>query len=846
MVLWKFTFRELMTRPGRAALTLIGIVIGVASVVAVNLSTITTRHAYDEIFRSLAGRSDFEIVAEGGFINVPESLADQVAAVEGVDAVAPVCSRYTILDFKGRRLAAQILGIAPERDSKVRRYILEDGVSFENLRGALVEKSFAEGLGLSKGDTITILTHRLSQEIEVGGLFQFQDAEGLVQASGLIVLPLDAVQYYFRMPHKVSRIDVVLKPDVDETAAMTAIAGVTPQDLMVRIPSTRAQVGRDTIAGAEQGLNYSYALSLLLAVVLILNTFMINVSERRRQLAVLRALGTTRGEIMRMLLREGFFFGLVGTALGIAFGIAGAEILVRMSVDAQSAVTPHVIYTWQPFVMAIVLGPGLSVASAYIPARLAGKVTPLEGMRPVIQEDGAPISAWSTWTGVAMLSLSGFGLLGCGVGILPPGLTIPLGTFFVAGLVFLIPLILEPVTRLTAWILHPLFGAEGIFAQRQVLRRRTRTTLTIGVLYIAISTGIGLGMTIMNNVDEIRNWQRMTVSGDFFVRAAFPDATGKTVSMPDEIGERLHAVPGVEGVRSTSFLQGIPVRPGNAGSTPQRVMVIAQQPDPETGYAMLLKDGHDPAVVWAALGSGEVVIGEPVSTKLGVHVGDMLWFDTIEGERELRVAAIASEFMNSGMVVYCDFDAGREMFGIDGSDVFMIRTDPAQRDAVHERVKTLADQNRVMVYSFAQMRQRLDGMLNGIITCLWGLIGLGFVVAAFGIANTLTMNVLEQTRDLALLRVVAMTKKQVRKTVLAQAAILGTLGIGVGIGGGMVGCFTTNQVAPAVLGYSVTFHFRPELLLVAFIFALILTLIAAWIPAVRASKLNLLIALHYE
>ncbi|MDO4557574.1 MAG: ABC transporter permease [Planctomycetia bacterium] len=376
MVLWKFTVREILARPGRAALTLIGIVIGVASVVAVNLSTITTRHAYDEIFRNLAGRSDFEIVSEGDCRYVPARLTQTLEEVEGVDAVAPVCSRYTVLQFQGKRLTAQILGIDPTRDSRVRHYILDGDATFETMRGALVEKSFAEGLGLKKGDMITILTHRLRQRIEVGGLFQFRDAEGLVQASGLIVLPLDAVQYYFRMPEMVSRIDVVLKPETDETKAMEAIAKVTPRDLLVRIPSTRAQVGRDTIAGAEQGLNYSYSLSLLLAVVLILNTFMINVSERRRQLSILRAIGTKRGEIVGMLLREGLLFGVVGTLLGMGLGVIGAEILVRMSVDAHSAVAPEVIFSWEPFLLAAILGPGLSVASAYIPARLAAKVTP--------------------------------------------------------------------------------------------------------------------------------------------------------------------------------------------------------------------------------------------------------------------------------------------------------------------------------------------------------------------------------------------------------------------------------------------------------------------------------------
>ena len=152
----------------------------------------------------------------------------------------------------------------------------------------------------------------------------------------------------------------------------------------------------------------------------------------------------------------------------------------------------------------------------------------------------------------------------------------------------------------------------------------------------------------------------------------------------------------------------------------------------------------------------------------------------------------------------------------------------------------------MLLQSFAELSRNLDALLDRLVGGLWGILVLGFVVAAFGIANTLSMNVLEQTRELALLRVVAMTRGQVRRMVLAQAALIGLIGVVLGMGSGVVTAYVISLSMVTMLGYPIAFALHPWLFAGCFLGTMILVLLASLLPAERAARLDLLIALQYE
>ncbi len=839
MILWKFTLRELRSRPGRAMLTLLSIVIAVSAVVAVNVSSTTTRHAYEEMYAKLAGRASLEVIAEGG-APYAESVVAKLEKVPGVKTAVPMLREPCKLFRKSGRLLFSIMGIDPVRDEAVRDYRLEEGEFFQGDEGALMEAGFARGLGIQLGDEIGVLASKGYCRLQVIG---FLAPEGAAQFNqgGSAFVTLRTAQKIFGKPQCVNAASLVLDDAADPATVQAEIARMLPTGLTVRPPLARAMLGKETLQNLDQGLNFAYTLTLVLATIVILTTFLMNVGERRRQLAILRALGTTRGQIMGMLLREGLLMGLLGTVVGILLGLGGAYGLSVAMAKAYNASVNALEITAQPFILAGLLGPGMAMIAMFVPARLAGKVTPLEGMRPLVSEATESASGKITLAGIAACVITGGALAACVFGYLPVQMAIPCGVLYTVSVVLLIPSVLTPVTRFVVWMLRPLLGASGQLAQRQIVRRRTRSTLTIGVLYVCLSAGLGLGTAILNNVEDVRNWQTRTFVGDFFVRALQQNlATADSAVMPESLKADFSEIPGVTSVEAMRIVKDVTV-------SGQEVYAILREYNlQEKGLLLDLKEG-DPADVRQRLLEGEVVLGTVLAHRKGVKVGDEVMLRTLQGVKPVRVAGITNDYIIGGLVVHMDYGYGKKLLGAEGADVYIVRAqEGAALASVDAGMKAICDKNGLLLQSFADLRQRLDNLMNGVVGGLWGIMTLGLVVAGFAVANTLTMNVLEQTREIAMLRVVAMTRRQVRKTILSQAAILGVYGVTLGVLAGVVAAYTTNLCTPAVTGRPIEFVLSPALLSGTYVVALAIILIAAWLPARRATRLNVLIALQYE
>ena len=239
------------------------------------------------------------------------------------------------------------MGIDPERDKAVRDYELEQGRFFQKRHDALLEAGFAHGLGVKVGDQVKLTTSRGVKPFTVCGLLSPHGVAGFKQGN-VIFVPLRTAQILFGNAGEVNIISVVLEDGVDEKTATEAIRSQLPQGgaadgdtafLTVRSPIERSQLSKEMIEKVRAGLDLAYVTIIALAFVTILNTFLMNVGERRRQLAVLRAIGTTRRQLIHMLLVEGLAMGMVGYAAG-----HGGGARRRVSVDAidgQSVQRPH-------------------------------------------------------------------------------------------------------------------------------------------------------------------------------------------------------------------------------------------------------------------------------------------------------------------------------------------------------------------------------------------------------------------------------------------------------------------------------------------------------------------------
>ncbi|MGO9110304.1 MAG: ABC transporter permease [Thermoguttaceae bacterium] len=843
MITWRLIARDLRRHIGRSALTLLSIAIGIASVIAASLATATTRQAYRRMYEEIAGRAALQITAPANE-SYPEEITEKIAQIPGVQAAVPSYQRATRIVFEHKWLVLIEMGIDPLHDSDAREYELREGrfLTSSDSDSGLLEIGFATGAGIHVGDQVKFLSAKVRKPGHLGtvtivGLLAPRGPAAF-NKGGAMFVPLHFAQRYLGDMGKINDIDIVLADSADESAVAQRIREILPPGLDVHPPASASQLAKGTTTEVEWGLSFASMFAVVLAFIIIANTFLMKISERRPQIAILRAVGATRRQIVGMMLREALILGIAGTLLGCVMGLVGGYLLMvaitRLYVDAP----PPVIFSPLPFVLALAFGPALSLAAAAVPTWATTRVTPLEAMRPVVTREGSGVPRWMPISGIALLIVVA-GLLVASVhGWLPSWLSIELGALAVALVVLVIPVLVRPLVAFTGWLLRPLGLREICLAQRQVIRHPVRSALTIGVVYVATAIGIGLGTIIATTVGDVHSWYRQTLQGDFFLRTAFPNTTtDESALVPDTVEEEVRRIPGVTSVDTMRFFHA------HVGG--HTVIVVSREfPDAEPPIALYRADPHE---VRRRLYQGEVVIGTKLGQELNAKPGDEIEVDTTRrGSQKLRVAALAIDYMVGGEIMYLHRAKAEKLFDVQGVNTVLATVRPDSLSAVHDALAQIARRDQLMLHSFADLSRMLDRMMGGVVGGLWAILALGLVVAAFGIANTLTMNVLEQTRELALLRVVAMTRRQIRRLMLAQAGIIGLIGLGLGFVDGISTAYATGRSMMPLLGYPVDFLLHPWLLAGCLGFGLALVLIAALAPAERAARLDLLIALQYE
>jgi putative ABC transport system permease protein len=296
-------------------------------------------------------------------------------------------------------------------------------------------------------------------------------------------------------------------------------------------------------------------------------------------------------------------------------------------------------------------------------------------------------------------------------------------------------------------------------------------------------------------------------------------------------------MPGVTGVEAVRYFGS------EVGD--QTVTVIARDFNDPKQFPVVLAKG-EPEDVRSRLLAGEVVLGTVLAQRSGLNVGESIRMQTPDGPRKLRIAGLVVDYTVGGNVVGTHLATARRIFHVQGADIFLVRARPEAIESVRGLLKTSCEKSGLMLHSFAELSRLLDGIMSGILRGLWGLLALGFIVAGFGIGNTLMMNVLEQTREIAMMRVLGMTRWQVRKMILTQAIIIGIVGLGLGVIAGVNTAYIMSLCMQPLLGYTIRFALPVVLIIGSFVMAFLIVLAAAWVPAGRATKLDLMVALQYE
>jgi putative ABC transport system permease protein len=808
-----FTLHEVRRKPGRMLLTLLGVTLGLAGVVATRLSIHTVRNAYRDLFSHVAGEPTLQVKAVGqaGF---DVSLASLLAAVPGVKTVAPCIHGAAGIVGPAGAVTTPIVGLDPSRSP--------DGERLTGDEDGLLDDGLARSLGLAVGDWFRLWTPAGLVSMRLAGTISSRAKTAA--SGGVLIVSLGAARRFLDLkPTEVNCLEIFLGEDVERVHPR--IAGRLPAGLMVHRTDLADGLARSTLLATELGLSALCALALAAAGFVIFNTFSLNLGERRQPLALLKTLGATRRQVLRVLLNEALVLGLVGSAGGCLLGAGLAVLLLRTMEQFLGVGLPGVRFTPGPFLLAGLLGPGTTLAAACGPIWRASNRSPLqellggrsEGREPLPWRKGI-LGLVLLLVGVLAAAAPCWGWVAGRVGqeLFPPALAVLL-----AGGVLAFPLLLMAMLR--ALRVLPL-GLLSRLAVQQLEQHPSRTGLTAGVLFLALAAAVGFGQSLRGILHDLHDWYRRTIVADFLIRASMPDTTFTlATSLPDNLAAEVRAVSGVAAVDRLAFLP--------AEGEGRDVLVLARTFSLDGPLPLDLREG-EPGRVRQGLMRGEVVLGTALAEQLGLHVGDHFTLTTAQGPVKLDIAGTAAEFAAGGSSLYLEWQAATRWLDHPKAHVLLVRASPGEVEAVGPLLQSFCRERQLLLQTNSDLREMIDRELGRATGAIWALLALVYLVASLGVVNTLQMNIHEQGRAFALLRALGMKGRQVVRLVLLQPLLLGALTLVPGMLAGVGLAYTISRGSASWSSAPITFRLDPTVLLCAAATALGSAVLAG-LPAAR-------------
>lgn len=857
--------RNMRVRWMRTGLTGLGIVLGVAVILAIAVTNDSTLESIRSVFDEASGKSSLLVQsssADGGGFD--ESIAARVRSVEGVVAAAPSLQVTTLLarDAKAWTIAFGIggqsagnsllvVGVDAELDADVRQY---DFVAGRWLEGeayeALITEKYAEEKNLTVGDDLVILTPGKPERLRIVGLIGKSGA-GLLNDGVVAFAPLQPVQDMFGRGTNIGALDVVVKPELansttDLEALKETLAERLGKNYEVAYPASRGQLVTQMLSTYQQGLSFFSVVALFVGAFLIYNAFSMTVLERTRELGLLRALGMTRAQILSLVISEAVVLGLLGSIVGVGFGLVLARGLIWMLGAVVATSVNELSLPVSGLIQSLLVGGLVTLGSALMPALQAARVSPLEALRvkgaagagqgrPVLWFAGVCLLfiAWAFLYWVPWRPEIGFNVGQAAILILLFGATL------------MVPMVVGLFERIVRPMALAVFGNEGMLGSGNVRRSPARTSLTVASLMVGLAMVIGNSSLSTAFIHDITAWVETALGGDLFVRAPLP--------MREQFERQLAAVPGVAGITKIRYFS-VKVAPSALpADAPDENTIIFASIDPATYRAVgefeFAANQGDPEVNWERFRQGDALfISTVVADRYHVQQGDTLRLVTRRGEHDFYIAAVAVDFTGQGFIVTGVWDDMRRWFSKSGVDRFTLSiaegyTTDQVRQAIEDKYKVsrnisveTTEEFKNKVLTLSQQSFRLFDVL--------GLIGL--VVAALGVINTLMMNVLERQREIGGLRSLGLTRWQTTKMVLAEAATLGAIGGAFGLGFGYILSQIFVLALNTLAGYDLQYIFALNIFIAGVFIAFGVSQGAALYPAWKAAGVNIVEAIKHE
>ncbi|MBK9710723.1 MAG: FtsX-like permease family protein [Kouleothrix sp.] len=846
--LLKTSLRHLLKHPWQVGLAILGVALGVAVVVSIDLANSSARRAFALSTETIAGRATHQVV--GGPNGMDDAIYRMLRVDLAVREAAPVVEGYAAApDHPG--LTLHILGVDPLAEGPFRPYLAPAAgpsgdltALFTQPGAALMSADTARAYGLKVGDDLRLRVGPRVEHATLLALLEPQDDASRRALDGLLVADIASAQEWLGYVGRLSEIDLIL-PDggAGQALADTIGAALLPGARLTR-PALRTQTIEQMTAAFELNLTALSLLALIVGMFLIYNTITFSVVQRRGLIGTLRCLGVTRRQIFALVLGEALLVALVGALAGLALGVAlgrGLIGLVTQTInDLYFTVSVRdVSLSAGPLIKGFLLGLLTTLGAAAVPAFEATFTPPRTVLRRSSYEDRARRI-------VPLAGAGGLGLLALGgvmLAIPSKSLALSFGALFAItiGAAATTPLVTLLLMRLARPVLGRAFGLLGRMAARDVVATLSRTSVAIAALMIAVSVTIGVGLMVGSFRQTVIEWLDATLRADVYVSA--PGLSGNRVdtTLPPELVERLRAAPGVGRAR---LYRNVPVQ-SQLGQT----IVVGIEVTAEQDRAAFNFLEGDPAAVWPAFGQGQVLVSEPLAYRQGLHVGDSVSLLTDQGERAFQVAGVFYDYGSDQGVVMMDLARYQAAWNDRSISSLGIYAAPGvDVDALVQRLRGLVGAEQVInIRSNRALREASLEIFDRTFAITTVLQLLATIVAFVGILAALMALQLERARELGMLRANGLTPRQLWGMVISQTGLMGLtaglLAIPVGVMLAAVLVFVINKRS---FGWTLLFRLDGGLFAQALLVAVAAALLAGLYPAWRMGRTSPALALREE
>ncbi|HEV8431999.1 MAG TPA: FtsX-like permease family protein [Thermoanaerobaculia bacterium] len=838
--------RPIIRERTRTILTVAGIAVGVAVIVAIQLANQSALRAFRESVDAVAGRANYQIVPEAGALREDVLLKLQPFWDDGV-RFAPV------IDVEGvdeatqqpvRMLAVDLLSDLHFRDYRYARIQGTALHSFFEPDAVIVPAPFAREHHLALGSPLTLSILGIKRTMTVRGILE---ARGPATAfnGAIVVCDIATAQKAFGMFGRLSRVDLLLPDD----AIAKQIARVLPPSTRIERPSRRNERVENMLRAFRVNLFALAGVALLVGMFLVYNTVLISILRRRRDVGILKTLGASPRQIFGAFLYEGLLFGAIGSVLGIALGdalAAGILSLIGRTVNAlyvtsrpeAIALTPDVI------ALGVAVGVVLSVLSAIAPSIEAARIRPASMIRGL--SSVAAILPAKRAGRIAGSTLS-FVIAALATGI-PPVRGIAVAgylsvLFVVAGFSMLAPSIVRAIAAVAAGPFRRMFGIVGQLAARSLHASLRRTAIATAALALATGMMVAVALMVGSFRVTVNTWIDQTVRSDLWLRPAKGLTNADVALFPPRILDDLRKVDFV-GAADPVHGRDIIYRDAyvTVGSGDTRVaadfgnipMVTPRRPKPALDEMIRIHG---------------VFVSESFSLKFDKGVGDTLTLPTAHGPRTYKICGIYRDYSNDRGVVFMNRPDYIAAYDDDKINTVVIYLKPnVDREVARRRLEALfGPKYGAFTVTNAAIRREVMNIFDQTFLITYALLGVAIVVAVLGIINTLSALILERTRELALLRVAGMSLRELRTMLLLESALLGIAATVTGVVMGYaLSWILINVINKQSFGWTIAFHTPVALIAASLAITFAASVLAGLVPARLASRIDLASAIKTE